>query len=148
MEENAIGDFFSGFAKRMKEFDEQNTLEMDFKYPITIKGIKKSPFRDMSIGAKKGDFVAVRPCGNEKTYLGLYLGDMPLEILCHLENETQILNITQHGNPAIFVFDLSDIVWGCGSWWGKIKDEKHLMEITDGDIQNIWYVKALKKLTG
>lgn len=136
-------------AESMKETEEKYLFDNEFIYPFEVKGIIKHSFVDMGFGAKKGDFVAIRPCRDEcegKTYLGLYLGDLPLDTYCMLEKETGILSIRFSGNPAIFVFDLNDIVWGYESWWGKIKDENHLKEITNDDIENIWYVKALKQL--
>lgn len=33
------------------------------------------------------------------------------------------------------------------SWWALIKGPEHLKEITDGDIQSVWYVQALKAMT-
>lgn len=147
--EKGLKNLLNSLSQSMKERVEKFTFEHDIKYPIEISDIKKHLFRDRSIGAKKGDFVAVRPCKDDcqgKTYLGLYLGDFPIEYFCNLEKQTGILHIMPSGNPAIFVFDLDDIVWGRESWWGKIKDENHLREISDNDIQNIWYVKALKRI--
>lgn len=147
--EDGLGDLLSNLSQSTKERVEKFTLEFDVKYPIEISGIKKHLFRGRSVGAKRGDFVAIRPCGDEcqgKTYLGLYLGDFPVEYFCNIEKQTGILHIMPSGNPAIFVFDLNDIVWGRESWWGIIKDENHLREISDDDIQNIWYVKALKHI--
>lgn len=49
-------------------------------------------------------------------------------------------------NPAIWVPDQNRIVWGMGSWWGIIEKEEDLKKITNQDIENVWYVKALKAL--
>ncbi len=49
-------------------------------------------------------------------------------------------------NPAIFVFDLKKVIYGYESWWGEIKSEEDFRKITDLDINNLWYVKALKEL--
>jgi len=35
---------------------------------------------------------------------------------------------------------------GCGSWWGAIDNEEDLKDITDSDIENVWYVQLLKKI--
>jgi len=51
-----------------------------------------------------------------------------------------------YGNPAIFVFDLNEIIFGYESWWGVIESEKQLKEITNDVIDNVWYVKALKQI--
>ena len=49
-------------------------------------------------------------------------------------------------NPAIYVFDLQRIIFGAESWWGIIENPEELKDITDDDINNIWYVKALKAM--
>jgi hypothetical protein len=51
-------------------------------------------------------------------------------------------------NPAIWVPDLKRIVFGMESWWGVIDNPDDLKQITDADIQNVWYVKALQGLEG
>lgn len=50
------------------------------------------------------------------------------------------------GNPAMLVPQLNKIIYGCGSWWHRIKSEKELREITDGDINNTWYVKMAHQM--
>ena len=49
-------------------------------------------------------------------------------------------------NPAIFVPDLNKIIFGCASWWHKIKNIDEIKDITMEDIENTWYVKLAKKL--
>ncbi|KJS85141.1 MAG: hypothetical protein JM58_09180 [Peptococcaceae bacterium BICA1-8] len=117
------------------------------EYPIEVSKINhdtnKGGYRDREIGK----FVSIRPCGKEyqdKTYLGLYLGDLPIGHHISHNPDTKELNVSFHDNPAIFVFDLNKIVYGCESWWGIIKNEADLRKITDIDIDNVWYVKALK----
>lgn len=46
----------------------------------------------------------------------------------------------------LYVFEDKQIVYGCESWWGEIKSPDHLREITNADIDNVWYVQALKLL--
>lgn len=119
------------------------------KYPITINSIS---FGDRETLQPKKDikWVSVRPCGEEykgKTYLGIMLGDLALGIYVSLNIETDILNIEQsHHNPAIYVPDLNEVIYGCGSWWGEINSPEDLKQITDQTIENIWYVRALKDL--
>lgn len=60
--------------------------------------------------------------------------------------DTKELKVSFHCNPAIFVFDLNKIIYGCESWWGVIKSEEDLNSISDCDIDNVWYVRALKTL--
>ena len=126
------------------------------KYPIEVEGIDYGNHRvycDKPLFSPKlvGKFVAVRPCDAEyegKTYLGLYIGDIALENFITYDKETRRLEISRGMyNPALFVFDLNKIIFGAGSWWGSIKSEEQLRQITDGDIQDVWYVKALKQLS-
>ena len=49
-------------------------------------------------------------------------------------------------NPAIYVFDLQRIIFGAESWWSIIENQEELKDITDDDINNQWYVKALKAM--
>lgn len=126
---------------------------MDF--PITVKEITADEFSIKPVpgifGTKEiGTFVSVRPCAEKyekKTYLGIYLGDMPISIGYAYNKETQVLDIKAGmPNPAIFVPALQTIIFGAESWWGAIKSESQLRDISDFDIENVWYVKALKQL--
>jgi hypothetical protein len=97
-----------------------------------------------------GKFVSVRPCAEKyenKTFLGLYLGDLALGLGTTYNEEKKELSL-HHSfyNPAIFVFATNEIIFGCGSWWEEIKDETDLKKITDADINNIWYVKAMRQI--
>lgn len=126
---------------------------MSIEYPIEVSGIKFDgeaiPLRG-GISARIGSFVKIRPCAEEygdKTYLGLYLGDMTVSHSVFYDKESKELTFSNGmSNPAIFVFDLNKTIFGFESWWGLIKSEEELQEITDGDIENVWYVKALKQL--
>jgi hypothetical protein len=125
------------------------------KYPITVNKINfenmgklyKQGFK----GGAVGKFVAIRPVADEfegKTYLGLYLGEIAaLGPTFRYNKESQELEVSHSGyNPAIYVFDLQQIIFGYESWWGIIKSEDQLKQITDADIENVWYVKALKQI--
>lgn len=119
------------------------------EYPVTIQGLDVEKFDyDFSLGHEKGCFVAVRPCDEEldnKTYLGIYLGELPLHPMVSLSDE-KILKVSSMTNPAIFVPELKKIVWGCGSWWKEIESEDDLTDITDLDINNTFYVKMLREM--
>lgn len=124
----------------------------EIKFPVTINGIQQYQAkynRPNFTGNEVGELVQIRPCADEylnKTYLGIYLGDFPLNVCAFLEKDTGILKLLPHSNPAIFVPDLKKIIFGCESWWGTIDSPEQLRQITDEDIQNVWYVKALKEL--
>lgn len=120
------------------------------EYPIEVSKINRNldttGFRDSSIG----NFVKIRPCAEEyknKTFLGLYLGELPVGIRVSHNSENKELTLSYDNNPAIYVFDLKKIIFGCASWWGIIENEEELKSITDIDIDNVWYVKALKSLS-
>ena len=120
------------------------------EYPITVNNIDIDPinYKD-SWHAKIGDLVAVRPCEEEykgKTFLGFYLGDLPLGSTVHFNEKEGLLKVETFTNPALFVPALGKIVWGADSWWRKIKSEKDLKQITDEDIDNTWYVKLARQL--
>lgn len=98
---------------------------------------------------KPGTLVAIRPCGEKyknKTYLGMYLCSAPTGVIGEQRGDKIILKMSDYVNPAIYLPELDEIVWGYESWWGEIKSEEDLKQITDEDIQNIWYVRALKQI--
>lgn len=98
-----------------------------------------------------GKFVKIRPCAeeyNNKTYLGLYIGNVALGFSYNMNDEHQIVMQMDHHNPGIFVFELNKVIYGCESWWGEIGKPEDLKDITDLDINNVWYVQALKSLGG
>jgi hypothetical protein len=146
------GSFIDGFAKRRKfreNFICDNHKSPYIEYPIEVSKInidnQVTGLRDKSIGR----FVSIRPCAKEyqnKTYLGIYLGDLPTSNHVTHNDETKELNISFTTNPAILVFDLKKIVYGYESWWRLIESEEDLKQITDTDIDNVWYMKVLKEV--
>ena len=112
-----------------------------------IKDINHPEQRDVLNQRGAGKLVKIRPCGDEygdKTYLGIYLGDMALGSSVSIEDDKIQCNLTFH-NPAIFVPELKKTIFGCESWWGEIKSEEELKEITDEDIDNTFYVALLRE---
>ena len=121
------------------------------EFPITVNDINDRKIDFSGFGHEQGCLVKIRPCGKEygdKTYLGFYLGDLPLQLSISFHEEKGVLDVGTHNNPAIFVPELRKIIWGCESFWGEIGSEEQLKDITDEDISNVWYVKMLKKLDG
>jgi len=147
-----FGELLSKLAESNRTFQEEHgelELSHEFKFPMEISKIhhhgmgKYMPFPDV------GSLVRIRPVDSDKTHLGLYLGDLAREIMIARGSKSKALMLTERTNPAIWVFDLKKIVWGDSSWWSVISDEKELDKlITDLDIQNVWYVKALKAMCG
>jgi len=123
------------------------------KYPIEITDVRGSGLlewleENRLNWRKPGTFVSVRPCGDEyegKTYFGILIGDLPISVGISYDDETGQLHVCAgHGNPAIFVPALGKLIFGCGSFWGPIKDPEQVRKITDDEIQNLWYMKAIK----
>jgi hypothetical protein len=121
------------------------------QYPVTINGIHHKENKTISkpLLHPETKWVKVRPCGKEygdKTYLGILLGEIALTVSCSLTRDG-ILEIghSMH-NPAIYVPDLHEIIFGCGSWWGAIKDPDDARNITDADIGDVWYVRMLNDM--
>ncbi len=123
---------------------------MYIEYPIEVSKIVTDTAILGLRDNQRGKFVKVRPCGDSyggKTYLGLYLGALPIGHNISHNPETKELKVSFASNPAIFTFGLNKIIYGCESWWGVIESEEDLKEITDADINDVWYVKALKELS-
>jgi hypothetical protein len=124
-------------------------------FPALISTLKLPKMEDI-LGArtllsrcKPGDWVAVR-LANEvetKTHLGIYLGDFTAGLGAQLFKDGTLEITTSLGNPAMWVPDLKRIVRGYESWWGALKTPEDLKQITDADIENVWYVRALKELS-
>lgn len=118
------------------------------EYPIQVNSIKCDKMKQLMMG-RAGSLVKIRPCNKEyggKTYLGLYLGNQPWSQTVSYNKELGELTVGMATNPAIYVFDLQRIIFGAESWWGIIESLEELKDITDDDINNIWYVKALKAM--
>lgn len=130
---------------------------MSIPYPITVKSITGDPSipilrPKLLFGGQCGDFVSVRPCDIPKdasrtTFLGVLIGDLAQTFMLSWAPQEGVLTVTPGMyNPMIYVPELKRVVMGCESWWGQIESDKHLREITDDDIGNVWYVQALKAL--
>jgi hypothetical protein len=119
------------------------------KFPIEVnKIIFPKKFIDKYYGGDTGDWVAVRPCNEkykDKTFLGILLGELPVTCGCSYDKE-KALEFYLHMNPAIYVPEIKEIIFGCGSWWHKLDNPEDLKQITKKDINDVWYVKALKEL--
>ncbi len=148
-----LGAFFESFGAFLDKEKERH----DYKFPIEISGIDWKV--DVGVKSKSlfsrdecqpGSFVAIRSVKEghgDKTYLGLLVGYVPIHVDAAYDKVSKRLEINVSGdNPAIFIFDLNEVVLGAESWWGPIKDEAHLRQITQDDIENVWYIKALKAL--
>lgn len=124
----------------------------EIEFPITVTGfdrgvseVLKARFLSHEL---TGSWLSVRLVGEEGTRLGVLLGEIARGTYVAFEPKTGRLSFDfcLH-NPAIWVPSLNRVVWGCESWWGVISSPEQLRNITDADIENIWYVRALKELS-
>lgn len=118
------------------------------EYPLTINGIENKKIDTSGLGHECGSLCEVKPCGEEyqgKSYIGFYLGDLPISIVSSFDKTTGILNNTTMNNPAIFVPELKKIIYGCESWWREIDSIEDFKGISEEDINNTWYVKLLSE---
>ncbi|MHC4647570.1 MAG: hypothetical protein ACYTBJ_18980 [Planctomycetota bacterium] len=153
---SSLREFVSELAQAMDETKDDQMLAPtmgidDMKYPMEVHDIQLGRLGlGSSVNGETGSYVSIRPCAKEhegKTFLGILLGDLPVGFVVVYRPSTKKLTVVGKDNPAIFVPDLGKIVFGCESWWGPIKSPEQLREITKEDINNVWYVQALKALT-
>lgn len=127
----------------------ENFKSKYIEYPIEV---SKMNIREDINSYRKSDIgklAKVRPCKEEysnKTYIGIFLGELPIGHSVSHNPDSKELNISFRVNPAIFVPELKKIIYGCESWWSIIDDASKLDDITDDDINNTWYVQALNQL--
>lgn len=112
----------------------------------------------LSVAVEKMDFfgkkdigkpVRVRPCDEKyqgKTFLGIFLGELPIPTYVSYNKDEQMLSISNMHNPAIFVPEINEVVFGYESWWSLINSDEDIEDITNDDISNVWYVKMLNNL--
>lgn len=134
---------------RMISEDSEDTPEPPQRPEMLVRRMVWVEADDQAVlgGRQAPALVKVRIAGEPKTYLGVYIGHLPSGASCTFNKETGILHIgLGHGNPAIVIPSLRRIVMGYESWWGPIKTEADLKEISDCDIENLPYVKALREL--
>ena len=121
----------------------------DFKsryleFPLAVQGIE---LRGCLPSMREvGKLVRVRLCDDDKTYLGVYLGELARAPMAYTRSDSQNLIVSLYQNPALYVPTLSRIVWGDESWWSIIESEDDLRDISNDDIASQWYVRLAKDL--
>lgn len=140
-EEKACSDFLAKSTLVIHELPDPG-----IKFPIEVNGIHWVSGNEAYINRDRICLVKIRPADEDKTYIGIYLGDFCIGAHASYHKPTKLLAIelTQH-NPAIFVPDLNRVVMGAESWWGRIDSEEEFSMITDQDIHDVWYVKLLRE---
>ena len=136
------------FEKELADFMADNKVGSDIEFPLVeVSAIEFKRKNRLDTSSNVGAWVAVRPASGTETYLGVYLGDFIVECFPSYNLKNKKISLFPHSNPAMWVPDLNRVVWGYESWWRVIKSPESLRQITDGDIHNVWYVKALKDMT-
>lgn len=118
------------------------------EYPITVNSVETEDIKPYSLGHECGAICEIRPCGKgykDKSYLGIYLGELPICISASYDPNTGVLKNRAVNNPAIFVPELKKIIYGCESWWREIQSVEDFAGISNEDIENTWYLKMLAK---
>lgn len=115
------------------------------EYPLTINGldIKQPEAWGLSF-----EPVKIRLCRDDKTYFGILLGEFPWMTNASFNREDGKLKISTANNPCIYIPALKEIAFGCESWWSRLKPGEDVTDITDGDIENTWYVKLFRDMAG
>jgi hypothetical protein len=128
----------------------ENLGQLTWKLRATkIREIKFPEEGNFKTTRDTGKLVRVRPCNekyNHKTYLGIHLGNAALGKTMHIEDDQETIQLQfTHQNPAMYVPEINEVIYGCGSWWSEIDSVEDLKDITDETIDNTWYVKLLKE---
>ena len=153
---DSLGDFANSFDQFCKEnavFDSMfGSTASDIEFPIQVEEIEFSESRQTRGAIAVGTLVSVRPVdgdGKDETHLGIYLGEFPVGASLVYNIPTKKLTASGgRSNPAILIPSLKRVVRGYESWWGTIKSTDEFKKISDEDIQNVWYVKAIRELNG
>jgi hypothetical protein len=119
---------------------------MFIEYPIEVTKIDQKPidYQDCLYKSYIGKPVKVRV--GQKTYLGVFLGELPTSAHIQHNEQSGVLTVNHMTNPAMFVPELNRIVFGHESWWSVLESTDDFKEITDQDIKNVWYVQLAKSL--
>ncbi len=97
---------------------------------------------------KNIQLVEVNPCATEyenKSFIGLYLGDFPQSVCGSYEEDKFIIKPTR-SNPLIYIPDTNTVVFGSNSFWRKVEKIEDFKGISKEDIENTWYIKLLKDI--
>ncbi|MBO5435059.1 hypothetical protein J6A31_04480 [bacterium] len=121
------------------------------EFPIEVNEIENTPIDTAftGLGHTCGEIVEIRPCGeeyNDKSFIGIYIGDLPMQLSSSYNSESKTLRNYAIPNPAIFVPELKKIIFGVESFWRKIDSIDDFKGISDADIDNTWYIQLMKSL--
>lgn len=146
-EMGALQKFFEAYEKTAKDIAEGRILLDDnIIYPIGVDKLTINMGTPNDATVKQGALCSVRLAGGKETYLGFFLGNLPVNTHTSYHTEDKELKIIWNRNPSIFVPKLGRIVRGSESWWGVLRSIKDFEDITDETIDKIWYVQLAKEM--
>lgn len=135
------------YAQACPHFKHKN-----IQYPITVNKLDLQEYEYNQSRAHCDDIgklCIIRLCEDEykdKTFVGIFLGDLPMAPYIKYNEETHILKFNSMTHPAIFVPELKKIIFGAESWWSIINDESDFKDISDETINSQWYMFMLKEI--
>lgn len=118
------------------------------EFPLSVNKIKNEPITVTGIKQEIGCLCKINPCAEEycgKTYIGIYIGDLPIAIYNSFNKETGVLSNKTMNNPAIYVPEFKKIIYGCESWWQEITSIEELERDSERNINDTWYLQFLKQ---
>jgi hypothetical protein len=131
-----------GDLTRLNDTLQQIQLNLDLSELKEVLHPRRKPFEE---GGKF--LVSVKPCKEDKTFIGIYLGDVPRSTSLSKEGEQIQVEFSSY-NPAMYVPELKRVVYGYESWWHEIESIDEFKKITKEDIENTWYAKLLRVMEG
>ena len=148
------GDTLSGPLQDIGKGECCNTCEryksLYIEYPIQVDKINTTPIEPSPLYAEYiGKPCAVRLCRDDNdatTYIGIFLGELPYEMMISYQEDSKELHQYPAYNPAILIPEKKEIVWGYESWWKIINSPEDFTEISAADIQSQWYVQMWTNL--
>lgn len=110
-------------------FQEVMSVFKELKWKVSLQSLnmnKDVVLKNDSVIDQRGCGTPVRisPCGAEyegKTYDGILLGDIALSISASISNKKMTVKYSFY-NPAIYVPELKKVIFGCESWWSRVKE--------------------------
>lgn len=145
-EVSAIAQVLSSIAAKIKDLEENSLIGEALQgETIEVASVECRPCLRQT--CKVGTWVAIRPANETKTYLGVYLGDLSIDVQVIYHKVQKSLALQPLTNPAFFIPGKERLFWGQECWWKPLESPESLADITDADIQDVWYVKAFKDLS-
>lgn len=128
----------------MKYFTCEDYKYKYIEFPLDVETIRNKFIEPSNLFKRDFTYVAIMLASEEETHLGIYIGDLAMDISISYSDKDKELSIFPMSNPAIFVPNLKRVVFGAESYWREIEGPEDLDKITNADIENTWYIKALK----